>query len=154
MRWGEERAQATVEMAVTVPVLLVLGLIAYNLLTFGAATARFDRVAPDLVIAHGVSPVGGGDAPSRTAAETIREEIEKAMEGYDVEVTVTWEDSGILGGGSPLALVGSLRTFRCEMRYKPWPSGLTLAGVEMGAPAALTHTRDVVVDPWRPGVVL
>lgn len=49
---GEERAQATVEMAVVVPVLLVLALIVYNIMLFVAATARFDRIAPDIVAAH------------------------------------------------------------------------------------------------------
>ena len=52
-----------------------------------------------------------------------------------------------------LALIGSLRTYRCVMRYRPWPSGLTIAGVELGAPAFLTHERVVTVDPWRSGVV-
>lgn len=42
----EERAQATVEMAVVAPVLLVLALIVYNIMLFVAATARFDRIAP------------------------------------------------------------------------------------------------------------
>ena len=53
----EEAAQATVEMVVVVPALLVLALIVFNLMRFAAATARFDRVAPDIVIAHGVSTV-------------------------------------------------------------------------------------------------
>lgn len=46
MRLREERAQATVEMAVVTPVLLVLALIVYNVMIFAGAVARFDRVVP------------------------------------------------------------------------------------------------------------
>ena len=56
MRLREERAQATVEMAVVTPVLLVLALIVYNVMIFASAVARFDRVVPDIVLAH----AGGG----------------------------------------------------------------------------------------------
>ena len=52
MRLREERAQATVEMAVVTPVLLVLALIVYNVMIFAGAVARFDRVVPDIVLAH------------------------------------------------------------------------------------------------------
>ena len=40
------------------------------------------------------------------------------------------------------------------MRYEPWPSSLSVAGVSLGAPAKLSHERAVTVDPWRPGVVM
>ena len=57
----EERAQATVEMAVVAPVLLALALIVYNVMVFAGAVARFDRVVPDIVLAHAVAPEGEGD---------------------------------------------------------------------------------------------
>lgn len=57
----ETRAQATVEMAVVAPVLIVLALIVYNIMMFLSATARFDRVAPDIVLAHAASPAGADD---------------------------------------------------------------------------------------------
>lgn len=46
MRLREERAQATVEIAVVTPVLLVLALIVYNVMIYASAVARFDRVVP------------------------------------------------------------------------------------------------------------
>ena len=61
MRLREERAQATVEMAVVTPVLLVLALIVYNVMIFASAVARFDRVVPDIVLAHAVASEGEGD---------------------------------------------------------------------------------------------
>lgn len=153
----EEGAQATVEMAVLTPVLLVLALIVYNLMVFVSATARFDRVAPDIVIARGVSPSGdlGADAKVSDASSEIAEAIEGAMGSYDIEVEVNCTSGGgVQKGGRGLTLVGALRTYRCSFKMKPWPSGLTVAGVSMGAPAFLEHAREVTIDPWRPGVVV
>lgn len=146
-----ERAQATVEFAIVAPVLIVLALIVYNLMLFASACARFDRIAPDIVVAHAVSPAGE-DAGS-TSAETVRRELEAAMDGYDVEVSVE-VDAGGEDGGSMLSLVGSLRTYTCAIKMAPRPGGLSIAGIDLGAPAMLVHERSVTIDPWRPGVVV
>lgn len=151
---GEERAQTTVEMAVVVPVLLVLALIVYNIMLFVAATARFDRIAPDIVAAHAVSPSGESDGSTDDSVGVIESQIEGAMAGYDVEIEVTCTEGGASSGDDLLTLIGGLRTYRCSMRMRPWPSSLSIAGVDLGAPVALAHHRDVTVDPWRPGVVM
>ena len=151
---GEERAQATVEMAVVIPVLLVLALIVYNIMLFVDATARFDRIAPDIVAAHAVSPSGESDGSTDDSVGVIESQIEGAMAGYDVEIEVTCTEGGAGSGDDLLTLIGGLRTYRCSMRMRPWPSSLSIAGVDLGAPVALAHHRDVTVDPWRPGVVM
>lgn len=150
---AEEGAQATVEMAVVVPIVLVLGLIVYNLMVFMAATARFDRVAPDIVLAHGVAPVSDGSAAT-DGTDAITAQLEQAMGGYDVAVEVQCEWEGGKEDGSLLDLAAPLRTYRCTMHYRPWPSGLSIAGASMGAPAELEHERTVTVDPWKSGVVI
>lgn len=150
----DEQAQATVEMAVVAPVLLVLALITYNLMVFLAASARFDRVAPDVVIAHAVSPSGEtGDFEGGTV-DVVQSKLEAAMEGYDLEVEVSREGGDEGASTAVLSLVGSTVTYRCSFRMKPWPQGLSIAGVSMGAPVELTHARLVTIDPWRPGVVM
>lgn len=151
---GEERAQATVEMAVVIPVLLVLALIVHNIMLFVAATARFDRIAPDIVAAHAVSPSGESDGSTDDSVGVIESQIEGAMAGYDVEIEVTCTEGGAGSGDDLLTLIGGLRTYRCSMRMRPWPSSLSIAGVDLGAPVALAHHRDLTVDPWRPGVVM
>lgn len=148
------RAQATVEMAVVAPVLIILALIVYNVMIFLSATARFDRVVPDIVIAHGVSPAADDDGETvLDASETIEEQIEAAMGDYGVEVEVSLtEGSG--DDGTTFELVGALYTYTCTMSFTPWPTSLTVAGVELGSPVTLSHTRAVTIDPWRPGVVM
>ena len=89
MRLREERAQATVEMAVVTPVLLVLALIVYNVMIFAGAVARFDRVVPDIVLAHAVASEGEGDESSADASATVQTQILNAMEGYDLQIEVS-----------------------------------------------------------------
>lgn len=137
-------------MAVVAPVLVVLALIVYNLGVFTAAVARFDRVAPDVVLARAVSP--GEDEGS--AAEVVRAALEEAMAGYDVEIEVAEEIGEGEGPTEALvSLVAPLRTYRCTLRYAPWPSAFAIAGVEARVPAFLVHERAVTVDVWRSGVV-
>ena len=85
---GEKRAQATVEMAVVAPVMIILALIVYNLMQFACAVARFDRVAPDIVLAQGVSPQG--DATLGKTA-TVESALQEAMSPYTVRVAVASE---------------------------------------------------------------
>ena len=145
----EERGQAVVELAVVAPVLLALALIAYNVMTFAAAVARFDRVAPDVVLAQAVSPAHAGEG-----VDAVRAELERAMEGYDVELEVAVAEGAASGGEELLSLAVSLETYTCTLRYAPAPSSFSIAGVHVEVPAFLVHEREVVVDPWRSGVVV
>lgn len=147
-------AQATVEMAVVAPVLVVLALIVYNVMLFASAVACFDRVAPDAVIAQGVSPEGeGGALGVAGSCDEISKQIENALEGYDIEIDVVSQGGGN-DAAAQLSFVGVSRTYRCVMRYRPWPTGFSVAGVNLGAPLYLEHVREVTVDPWRPGVIV
>lgn len=150
----EERAQATVEMAVVTPVLLVLALIVYNVMVFASAVARFDRVVPDIVLAHAVAPEGEGDESSIDASATVQTQILNAMEGYDLQIEVSSEQGAATSDSGLLSLSGTFRTYTCTMHYEPWPSSLSIAGLSLGAPTQLSHERVVTIDPWRPGVVM
>ena len=143
MRLREERAQATVEMAVVTPVLLVLALIVYNVMIFAGAVARFDRVVPDIVLAHAVAPSGEGDESSADASATVQTQILNAMEGYDLQIEVSSEQGAKASDGGLLSLSGTFRTYTCTMHYEPWPTSLSIAGVPLGAPTTLSHERAV-----------
>ena len=111
----EERAQATVEMAVVTPVLLVLALVAYNIMIFAGAVARFDRVVPDIVLAHAVAPGGEGDESSIDASATVQAQIQDAMEGYDLQVEVSSEQGTASSDGGLLSLSGTFRTYTLSL---------------------------------------
>ena len=128
----EERAQATVEMAMITPVLLVLALIVYNVMIFAGAVARFDRVVPDIVLAHAVSPGGEGDDSVVDASATVQAQIQDAMEGYELQIEVSSEQGTAATDGGLLSLSGTFRTYTCTMRYEPWPGSLSIAGFSLG----------------------
>ncbi len=145
-----ERGQMSVELAMLTPVIIVVALAVYNLCRFCVLCAAFDRVSLDAVIAHGVSPAGEDEFG---AVDEVRRHVCRAMDGgasCEVEVSAERVRRGGVGG---ISLLPSLTRYRCELRYRPWPSSLSIAGVSLGAPFALTHERSIVVDRYRAGVV-
>lgn len=140
---GRASGQMVVELAVLLPVVIVVALISYNVLRFSAACARFDRVALDCVVSQGVSAPGA--QASYAAAPLVEAAIREAMGGDDDLVVAVSEQAGNLP---------HLTRFTCELSMRPWPSRLTVAGVRLGAPHLLRHERSLTVDRYRPGVVL
>ena len=63
-----ERGQATVELAVVLPVALVVAVIAVNALAFFGTCASFDRVARQTVCALATAPASGDDTASLALA--------------------------------------------------------------------------------------
>ena len=143
-----------VELAVMVPVCIVVGLIVYNLCRFAEACATFDRVAPDAVISHGVSPAG--EQSALASAGSVKRCIEEALasSNCEVSVSVSGPDPTPLGFGLTFPVSPLLTTYTCTLRYRPWPGSFRLAGVPFSPPVALTHQRKLVVDRFRPGVVV
>ena len=139
--FSEENGQMVVEMAVVAPVMIVVAIVAVNLMWFMEACARFDRLAPDIVVALAVSPAGGEGGTQ-----------EHAVRGVSVTVVAhsLWDD---VSSGAGFTMAPHLTRYECTMRYEPWPSVLTVAGVEAGIPAQLTHTKSLTVDRYRSGVL-
>lgn len=151
---GSQRGQMAVELAVTIPVAIVVGLIVLNLCRFVEACATFDRVALDAVISQGVSPPGEQSSLSAAGAVQSRIASSLAMSSCEVSVTVSGAPQPVGGGGLSFPVSPLLTTFTCTLRYRPWPGSFVIAGVRFGPPFVLTHVRTLVVDRYRPGVVV
>lgn len=147
---GARSGQMTVELAVLVPVVLVVALVGVNLMEFVTLCARFDRASLDAVTSHGVSP--SGEQSQVGATGEVREALELAMGSASCEVQVSAERVGDERGGGSFAISPLLTRFTCTMTFVPWPHELRLPGISLEAPAWLTHTRELVVDRFRPGV--
>ena len=148
----DEEGQMVVEMAVVAPVMIVVAIVAVNLMWFLEASSRFDRLAPDVVAAIAVSP-GAGEGGSQEHAVT--QALQEAMSGLrGVSVTASarslWDD---LASGAGFTMAPHLTRYECTLYYEPWPSSLTVAGVQAGVPARLAHTKAFTVDRYRSGVV-
>lgn len=141
-----------VELAVLIPVAIVVGLAVHNLARFACLCAEFDRVAANAVLCQGVSPSG---APSAVASVSqVQSAIEATLGADGRTFDVRAERLGLAGMRGSLSLSPLLTRFTCTMRVRPWPSSLVIAGVSLDAPVALVHRRTLVVDRYRPGVVM
>lgn len=152
---GGEEGQMVVEMAVVAPVMIVAAVIALNLMGFLEASARFDRVAPDIVLALAVAPEG--EASDGGQVHRVTEALQGAMGGSGrVRVSAwaegAWESGE--GGGVGFSFAPHLTRYVCTMAYAPWPQSFSVAGVEAGAPLELRHDAVVVVDRYRSGIVV
>lgn len=147
----EASGQMAVELALLVPVIVVVALVAVNLMRFAELCARFDRVSLDAVLAQGVSPEGGSEG--MRGAEAVREALEAAMGDGSCEIEVSVADASGSGGGATFDLGAGTVRYVCVMRMRPWPSRAEVAGVGYQMPAMLRHEREFVVDRYRAGVV-
>lgn len=153
MRAFGSDGQMSVEVAVLVPVAIVVALSVYNIGRFLELCAVFDRASFDAVASLGVSPAGEQSVWS--SVEQVRACIEQAVGNTDAcEVTVGVDGVVDAQASSTFALGPSLVRYTCSLVYRPWPSRLVLAGVSMGSPLALHHERSLSVDRFRPGVVV
>ena len=143
----------TVELAVITPVVIVVALVVLNLMGFVEACAAFDQVALDAVVAHGVAP--SGEQSEGRAASEVRSAIEELLgrEGR-CEVEVRAEAVGMGATSSGLVMSPLLTRYVCTLTYRPWPRLLRMPGVTYEAPLALRHECELVVDRYRPGVVV
>ena len=135
----DERGQMAVELAVILPVILLVMVIVIDGMLFAGECVRFDHLAPQAIISLAASPAKDGyDAGARTAAIKSKLEADFAKRGCSVEVRS--EDAG--------AAFASMSVYHCTFKFIPWP----LSASHM--PAALEHTCDFAIDPYTPGELL
>lgn len=148
---SNESGQMAVELAVLVPVVLVVALVILNLMRFVGACAVFDRVSLDAVVSHGVAPAG--EQTNLVAVDEVGSCVKDALDDESYEVEVRAES--LSGDGTGVfSLASHLTRYTCTLVYRPWPTSLRLPGITYQAPLSLRHERTLVVDRYRPGVVL
>lgn len=136
-----ERGQATVELAVVLPIVIVVAVIVVNALTFLGSCATFDRVARQAVCAWGAAPEAGQS--SQEVAALVKEEVERAVGAPHVTVAVRAEGAG-----------AGLVRYTARMEYLPTLFGLGLRREIFGvALPPLVHEVSMTVEAYRPGVL-
>lgn len=150
---ADNRGQMAVELAVLMPVVVVVALVVYNLGRFTSLCASFDRISMDAVLSQGVAP--SGSQTHLVAIDSVRSRIIESLDAGDsCDVDVSADRLGGDGLAGDLSVLPRLTRFTCTLTYRPWPSSFVLAGVEYDAPIALRHSRSLVVDRFSPGVVM
>lgn len=148
---AEERGQMAVEIAVLLPVIIVVALVVVNVLHYAELCARFDRLANDAVLIQGVSPAGTSTAARNSAA--VQQQLEEAMDAPSCEVEVTAEDLSLSEGGALVNLAAGTTRYTCALVFHPWPTRVSIAGASFSAGASLRHERSLVVDCYRNAII-
>jgi hypothetical protein len=147
-----------VELAVCIPVIMMLVAIAINLMVFLGDCARFDRIAAEVVRVKTTSPehamYGLGfssdevDLDLRELFMTDRNYLRPSVEAYAVAPDGSldsWQE------GVTFVFLPHHEVYVCTLEYRPWGFGTTFFGIEF---SGITHTRTFTIDPFRPGVLL
>lgn len=152
MRARASRGQMTVELAVVMPVVIVMVAAVVTILRYVACCATFDHVALDAVVAYGTSP--SGSTLSDNACAEVRQAIQDALASDACEVQVSATKAAQDGQPGHLTINPLLVTYTCTLVYHPLFSSVSVAGATFASPVALTHERTLVIDRYRPGVVI
>lgn len=137
-----EKGQMTIELAVALPVLIIVAVITVNALTFFGQCAVFDRVANEAVRVHAASPAYGQGADQ--SCGLVEQEIQAALDAPNVEVSVTYGEAGF-----------GFERFVATLDYHPTLFGLGLQSEVFGvALPTLTHSAMYTVDVYKAGVVV
>lgn len=139
---GGGKGQMTVELAVAMPVLVIVAVIAVNAMSFFADCAIFDRVAHQAVRAHAASPAYGQGSGQSCAL--VEQEIEQALDQSNLDVSVTCG-----------TITGDFESFTATVEYHPTLFGMGLRSEVLGVSLpTLVHSTTYVVDVYKPGVVV
>lgn len=136
----DARGQMAVELAVVLPVVIAIAVIAVNACTFFAECAEFDRVGRNAVRVVAASPAYGQSTGD--AADRVRAAIESQMGSVCSDCQVSAEQTG------------ECVTFTMTMHYAPTLFGMGLRQSVFGVSLpTLTHTTTLAVSIYKPGML-
>ena len=137
-----DRGQMTIELAVALPVLIAVAVIAVNAMTFFADCAVFDRVSCEAVRVHAASPSYGQDVGR--SVSLIEEAVREQMSEENLSVSVGHRTVGL-----------DFDEFTVELSFRPTLFGMGLRSQVFGVSLPqLKHEARYVVDCYKPGVVI
>lgn len=137
---SDEKGQMTIELALFLPVALIVGMIVFNALLFFGQCAEFDRIARNAVRVCASSPTYG-----QTSSESVQQvlaQIEERFDDDNVECTVEM-----------LSDSQGLNTYEATIGFHPTLFGMTVRDEVFGVRLPiLTHKTKLTVDPYKPGM--
>ena len=139
---NDERGQMTVELAVMLPIIIIIAVIATNAVLFFSDCAAFDRVSREAVRVYAASPAYG-QAQSQSVA-LVRESIEAVLDQPYLETEVSAE-----------AQTGGCVRYSMTLEFSPTLFGMGLRSEVLGVSLPkLSHTATYVVDTYKSGVIV
>ena len=137
-----ENGQMTVEMAVAMPALVVVAVIAVNACAFFYQCAVFDRVAHEAVRVYAASPAYG-EGPGQACA-SVEQAVRSQLDDPNLDISVSYANVG-----------ADFDEYRVALGFHPTLFGMGLRSEVFGVSMPhLEHTTSYVVDSYKPGVVV
>ena len=133
--------QATVELAVMFPVVIIIAVIAINSLLYFGYCASFDRSFRQIVSATASSPAAGIDIGKLKSdiENQLNELYDEENLNFDVEVH---------------AVDGGCHQYLATLKMFPTLFGLGLKSEILGIPLpSLNHSSQMTVETYKPGVI-
>jgi len=146
----------TVELAVTIPVVMAVAAIVINTMAYMDVSARFDRLAAEAVRIEAASPgysAYGTEARVGRVRLLLQEQFADEARFVRIEVRAnTGPSEGSIGDTiEPIfLLVPQLETYECTLHYSPFGFGNSFFGINF---LEMSHTRSFTIDPYRPAVI-
>lgn len=132
----------TIEFVVAFPAMLIVAAIAVNVCAFFGMCAAFDNDFRDAVRTCATSPAYGQDVAQ--SCSLIEQELLRGRDSENVQVQV-----------SARSLAQGHTAFLGTLRFEPTLFGLTLKSQVFGVSLpTLSHSEDITVDCYKPGVLL
>lgn len=139
-RVGDMRGQMTMELMATIPVAIVIAVIAVNALVFFGDCASFDRVARNAIRVYATSPSYGVQAGQSQAS--IASAVQAELDGEFTSVEVGYEGMG-----------GGLTRYTVTLDYTPNLFGMGMRDSVLGVRLPhLKHSTSLVVDAYKAGI--
>lgn len=136
-----DAGQATIELAVMFPIVMIIAVIMINALTFFCECSKFDRVFKETVVSIGASPAYGES--SANTKSILEDAIAKDFTKDFLESQVTYED-----------INGGYVSFTGVLKMYPTLFGLGLKRDIFGlALPPLEHQQKISIDVYKPGVI-
>ena len=138
----DESGQMTVELAVAMPALIVVAVIAVNACTFFYQCAVFDRIAHEAIRVYAASPAYGEG--SGQACASVEQAVRSQLDGQNLDVSVAYAKVG-----------ADFDEYRATLGFYPTLFGMGLRSEVFGVSLPrLEHTTSYVVDSYKPGVII
>ncbi len=140
-RHRDDSGQMSVELAVVLPVVIIIALIVVNALTFFSECSSFDRVARNAVRVCATSPAYEQDLDQSVAQVSAL--VESAVTSTNEESSVSASKNGL-----------GYTSFTLTLSYYPTLFGLGLRSEIFGVPLpSIDHSVSIVIDPYKPGML-
>ena len=147
MRIRGKSGQATVELAVIIPIVLVVAIIVWQVMEYLVLCARFDRVTEDIIRVYAIeSPTARSSSSLCTDLASRIEEMMDTSAHIRVRVAIDVD-----AANSIYDLLPTTVTYVCRLEFSPWPgTGRTIdiAGTSTGIIPMFTHTKKLVAGSF------